>query len=100
MEQHLAERQDSADWGKLAAVLRAVLHGDHGASLPDDLDQIDTAITRRALAALMLPGAQDLHLGGVDDPDEEPGISGGVVGKVPVHMGKVPDSRQIFGGDC
>ena len=48
----------------------------------------------------VLPGAQDLHLGGVDDADEEPGISGGVVGKVPVHMGKVPDSRQIFGGDC
>ena len=30
------------------------------------------------------------------DADEEPGISGGVVGKVPVHMGEVPDSRQIF----
>ena len=50
--------------------------------------------------APVLPGAQDLHLGGVDDADEEPGIPGGVVGKVPVHMGKVPDSRQIFGGDC
>ena len=48
----------------------------------------------------MLPGAQDPHLGGVHDADEEPGISGGVVGKVPVHMGEVPDSRQIFGGDC
>jgi len=47
----------------------------------------------------VLPGAQDPHLGGVHDADEEPGISGGVVGKVPVHMGKVPDSRQIFGGD-
>ena len=48
----------------------------------------------------LLPGAQDPHLGGVHDADEEPGISGGVVGKVPVHMGEVPDSRQIFGGDC
>jgi hypothetical protein len=48
----------------------------------------------------VLPGAQDPHLGGVHDADEEPGISGGVVGKVPVHMGKVPDSRQIFGGGC
>ena len=52
VEQHLTERQDSADWGKLAAVLRALLHGEHGAGLPDDLDEIDTAITRRALAAL------------------------------------------------
>ena len=52
VEQHLTEYQDSADWGKLAAVLRALLHGDHGASLPDDLDEIDTAIARRALAAL------------------------------------------------
>ena len=52
VDQHLTEYQDSADWGKLAAVLRALLHGDHGASLPDDLDEIDTAITRRALAAL------------------------------------------------
>ena len=52
VEQHLAEYQDSADWGKLAAVLRALLHGDHGASLPEDLDEIDTAIARRALAAL------------------------------------------------
>ena len=52
VEQHLAEHQDSADWGKLAAVLRTLLHGDHGASLPEDLDDIDTAIARRALAAL------------------------------------------------
>ena len=48
----------------------------------------------------VLPGAQDPHLGGVHDADEEPGISGGVVGKVPVPMGEVPDSRQIPGGDC
>ena len=52
VEQHLAERQDSADWGKLAAALRALLDSDAGASLPGDLDQIDTAIIRRAVAAL------------------------------------------------
>jgi hypothetical protein len=52
VEQHLAERQDLADWGKLAAVLRALLHSDRGVGLPDDLDEIDTAIARRALAAL------------------------------------------------
>jgi hypothetical protein len=39
----------------------------------------------------VLPGAQDPHLGGVHDADEEPGISGGVVGQVPVHVGEVPD---------
>jgi hypothetical protein len=48
----------------------------------------------------VLPGAQDPHLGGVHDAEEEPGISGGVVGKVPGHVGEVPDSRQILGGDC
>ena len=47
----------------------------------------------------VLPGAQDPHLGGVHDADEKPGISGGVVGKVPVPVGEVPDSRQIPGGD-
>ena len=52
VEQHLDQRQDSADWGKLAAVLRALLRGEAGASLPEDLDQVDTAITRRALASL------------------------------------------------
>jgi hypothetical protein len=56
VEQHLAERQDSADWAKLAAVLRAILrailYGQHATSLPGDLDQIDTAIARRAQAAL------------------------------------------------
>ena len=52
VEQYLTEHQDSADWGKLAAVLRTILHGKHDASLPDDLDDIDTAIARRALAAL------------------------------------------------
>jgi hypothetical protein len=48
----------------------------------------------------VLPGAQDPHLGGVHDADEEPGISGGVVGKVPVHVGEVPDGLQVFGADC
>jgi hypothetical protein len=52
VEQHLAEREDSADWGKLAAVLSTLLDGQPATSPPGDLDQIDTAITRRALAAL------------------------------------------------
>ena len=60
VEQHLTEHQDSANWGKLAATLRALLHGEPGDSLPEDLDAIDTAIARRALAALngevQLPG--------------------------------------------
>ena len=60
VEQHLAEYRDSADWAKLAAALRTILHGDHGADLPGGLDGIDTAIARRALAALngdvQLPG--------------------------------------------
>ena len=46
------------------------------------------------------PALKIPDLAGVHDADEEPGISGGVVGKVPVHMGEVPDSRQILGGDC
>jgi hypothetical protein len=52
VEEHLAEGRDSADWGKLAAVLRALLYGQPATSPPGDLDQIDTAITRRAQAAL------------------------------------------------
>ena len=52
VEQHLTERQDSADWGKLAAVLRGFLDADTVADLPDDLDEIDIAIARRALAGL------------------------------------------------
>jgi len=51
-------------------------------------------------AGWVLPGAQDPHLDGVQDADEEPGISGGVVGQVPSHVGEVPESRQIFGGGC
>ncbi len=50
VEQHLAERADSADWARLAGVLSAILHGQR--SLPEDLDKIDTAIAGRALAAL------------------------------------------------
>jgi hypothetical protein len=52
VEQHLTASQDSADWGKLAAALRAVVHGERGDSLLAGLDRIDTAITRRALDAL------------------------------------------------
>jgi hypothetical protein len=43
------------------------------------------------VSGMVLPGAQDPHLGGVHGADGEPGISGGVVGEVPVHMGEVPD---------
>ncbi len=52
VEQHLTARQDSADWGNLAAALRAVVHGERGDSLLAGLDRIDTGITRRALDAL------------------------------------------------
>ena len=53
-----------------------------------------------AITALgpVLPDAQDPHLGGVHDTDEELRISGGVVGKVPVHVGEVPDPGQVPGG--
>jgi hypothetical protein len=52
VEQHLAEYQDSVDWKELAAALLAILHGGPDVSLPGNLDAIDTAITRRALAVL------------------------------------------------
>jgi hypothetical protein len=38
----------------------------------------------------MLPGAENSDVGGVHDADEEPGISGGLVGEVPVYVGAVP----------
>jgi hypothetical protein len=38
-----------------------------------------------------LPGAENADVSGVHDADEEPDNSGGVVGEVPVHVGKVPD---------
>jgi hypothetical protein len=50
VDEHLAERMDSADWGRLAGVLSAMLAGSTG--LPGDLDKIDTAVAGRALAAL------------------------------------------------
>src|SRR5689334_9859688 len=78
--------------------LKQVIHNTESAIRQYDLRGKATALGWAA--DQVLPGAQDPHLGGVHDADEEPGISGGVVGKVPVHMGKVPDSRQIFGGDC
>ena len=80
-------------------VILATLAGAGGEPTPLLIDGCHR-LYKAAVTGRVLPGAQDLHLGGVDDADEEPGISGGVVGKVPVHMGKVPDSRQIFGGDC
>jgi hypothetical protein len=60
VEEHLAERAGSADWARLAGVLGAILHGQR--SLPDDLDKIDTVITRRALAALGGDGQVPLQL--------------------------------------
>ncbi len=60
VERHLDERQDLADWGELAAVLRALLHEEQDTGLPGDLDDIDTAITHRALAALR----GDIHIPG------------------------------------
>jgi hypothetical protein len=39
----------------------------------------------------LLPGAENADVGGVHDADEEPGISGSVVGQVPVYVGEVPD---------
>jgi hypothetical protein len=43
-----------------------------------------------ARAGRVLPGAEDADVGGVQDADGEPGISGGVVGEVPGYVGKVP----------
>ena len=111
-----ASRFANLDAGQLAATIAAVeaaieaeaeawLAGADGAGqqplrYDDDDDDDDDDGGGGPGAGGVLPGAQDPHLGGVHDADEEPGISGGVVGKVPVHMGEVPDSRQIFGGDC
>ncbi|MGH3285512.1 MAG: putative transposase, partial [Streptosporangiaceae bacterium] len=67
--------------------------------IPADAFTTITCADDRGRAHQLLPGAEDPHLGGVHDADEEPGISGGVVGKVPGHVGEVPDSRQVFGGD-
>jgi hypothetical protein len=52
VEEHLADRMDSPDWSRLAAVLRDILDAGAGASIPGDLGDIDAAITHRALAAL------------------------------------------------
>ena len=38
----------------------------------------------------VLPGAEDHHLGGVHDTDEEPGISDGLMVVVPGLVGEVP----------
>lgn len=54
----------------------------------------------RVGAVQVLPRAENADVGGVHDADEEPGISGGVVGEVPVHVGEVPDLRRVLSGDC
>ena len=85
-------------WGNTLVSVRQVTQRNTGRRTAG-IDGL-VALTSQARAEMLLPGPQDPHLGGVHDADEEPGISGGVVGKVPVHMGEVPDSRQILGGDC
>jgi hypothetical protein len=68
----------------LAAVLRGLLHGDHGAGLPEDLDDIDTAITRQVTDKLTdldndsgwAPLASPLHR--ILDGDRVPGLADGL----------------------
>jgi hypothetical protein len=43
-----------------------------------------------ALAAWVLPDTENSDVGGVHDPDEYRDESGGLVGKVPAAVGKVP----------
>jgi hypothetical protein len=52
VEEHLAERRQSDDWARLADTLTAILDGRQGTELLEGLDKIDTAITKRALAAV------------------------------------------------
>ena len=52
VEQHLAERMQSAEWARLARTLLTLLDGPNGPGLLDGLGKIDAAITARALAAL------------------------------------------------
>jgi len=55
------------------------------------------ASEKHASREATVPDAENPHIGGVHDADEEPGIPGSVVGQVPVPVGEVPDSRRIFG---
>src|SRR5207244_9564616 len=88
---YITLEQYDANRARLAA--NAAAHGrDRAAGPPREGPALLQGII---ICGTLLPGAQDPHLGGVHGADEEPGISGGVVGKVPVHTGKVPDSRQI-----
>jgi hypothetical protein len=52
VEQHLAERAQSAKWGRLTRALRTLLGGTNEPGLLDGIGAIDAAITTRALAAL------------------------------------------------
>jgi hypothetical protein len=45
VEQHLAERMQSAEWARLAGTLRTLLNGPNGPGLLDGLNKIDAAIT-------------------------------------------------------
>ena len=93
---YITLEQYDANRARLAA--NAAAHGRDRAAVPPR--EGPALLQGIIICGTLLPGAQDPHLGGVHGADEEPGISGGVVGKVPVHTGKVPDSRQISGGDC
>jgi hypothetical protein len=48
VREHLAGYADSGDWGGLARALTRILDGDDGGDLAAGLDEIDTAIVRRA----------------------------------------------------
>jgi hypothetical protein len=52
VEEHLAERAQSADWAELVRTFSAILNGEDDTGLLDGLGKIDTAITTRALGAL------------------------------------------------
>ena len=52
LDEELAQYSDSPDWAALAAALARIHDGETSPSLLDGLDQIDTAITTRALNAL------------------------------------------------
>jgi hypothetical protein len=100
LDRHGYARADNEHTGRAVLLISDLAHIYEGAQDHPFGPYNEVSLSRAEPAPELLPGAQDPHLGGVHDADEEPGISGGVVGKVPVHVGEVPDSRQIFGGDC